>query len=88
VTQLDLSDPMVREMADRNHRPEERWTLGGTLAGVTCSECYKTWPCPTRLALRQVCSCPDIDTSMPGERPYTSSVKGLDPHCPVHGRPA
>lgn len=48
----DLSDPMVRAMADRNHTPEERWTVGGGLMAVTCETCGNSWPCPTRSALR------------------------------------
>lgn len=50
--ELNLDDPMVREMADRNHQPDEKWTIGGRLIGVACYACSKEWPCPTRVALR------------------------------------
>lgn len=50
---LDLSDPLVRAMVDRNHTPEEMWTMGGELSSVSCSLCYQVWPCPSRQALRE-----------------------------------
>jgi len=52
---LDLEDKLVREMAERNHRPEEIWlrTNGGSdFMGTRCEECHKEWPCETRQALR------------------------------------
>lgn len=27
---LNLSDPAVREMAERHHEPDELWNVGGT----------------------------------------------------------
>jgi hypothetical protein len=51
VTRPDLSDPLVLEMADRNHRPAETWTLGGDFVGVTCETCLRPYPCPTREAI-------------------------------------
>jgi len=45
---LDLNDPAVLDMADRNHRPQESWTFGGVLRGVSCEQCHRQWPCPTR----------------------------------------
>jgi len=60
--ELDLTDRMVRAMADRNHTPRERWTVGGTLIFVGCDECGKPWPCPTREALRVLQAQPvDLD---------------------------
>lgn len=50
---LNLNDPLVREMAQRNHVPRETWTLGGTLVSVSCDMCGYEWPCPTRLLLRE-----------------------------------
>jgi hypothetical protein len=52
---LDLTDPAVLDMADRNHRPTETWLIGGgggSLAGVSCETCHHSWPCPTRVAIR------------------------------------
>lgn len=58
AVKLDLTDPMVRDMADRDHVPEERWTRGGlgqrVLESVDCTECGETWPCYTRVQLRQL----------------------------------
>lgn len=49
--ELDLSDPLVREMADRNHTPREWWSMSGLLLKVACDECGNDWPCDTRKAL-------------------------------------
>lgn len=35
---IDLNDPLVRQMADRNHVPIEDWTLGGDVR-VLCETC-------------------------------------------------
>lgn len=51
VTRPDLSDRLVREMADMNHRPQEVWTLGGDFVSITCRTCWRPYPCPTRHAL-------------------------------------
>jgi hypothetical protein len=48
---LDLHDPLVREMADRNHQPEETWSISGSLISVRCERCGHDWPCETRQAL-------------------------------------
>jgi hypothetical protein len=32
------------------------------------------------------CTCPDCDVSTVGERPGTSTIKGLDPACRIHGK--
>ena len=53
VTRLDLSDPDVREMAERHHYPEELWSNTGQLHAVRCATCFQDWPCATRLALRR-----------------------------------
>ena len=50
--ELDLNDPMIRDMADRNHTPDEMWTVGGDLLSTHCSQCGQGWPCSTRRALR------------------------------------
>lgn len=52
MPELDLTDPLVRDMADSNHVPDETWTMSGQLAGISCSACGNRWPCPTRKALR------------------------------------
>lgn len=52
--ELDLHDPLVRAMADRNHQPKERWNMQGHLRDVTCEECLNLWPCHTREALRRL----------------------------------
>lgn len=83
IRALDLTDPHVREMADRNHRPREYWAIGGHLLGLACEACNQQWPCETRKALDSRCTCPLIDTSRhPGER---ESTPGWDPYCPEHG---
>lgn len=51
---LNLKDPDVREMADRNHTPEEVWMSDGRLMSVHCGQCWGNWPCPTRVALREL----------------------------------
>lgn len=48
---VDLDDPLVRAMADRNHVPIEDWTLGGDVR-VLCETCHQPWPCAVRQALR------------------------------------
>jgi len=48
-----LDDPQVREMADRNHRPAEVWTMAGLLVSLHCDECGQPWPCATRQALKE-----------------------------------
>jgi bacterioferritin-associated ferredoxin len=45
VTELDLSDPAIREMVERYHTPEELYTVAG-LAMVNCGQCGHEWPCP------------------------------------------
>lgn len=52
-TPLDLTDTQVQTMADRNHRPEELWNLGGNLVSCHCRTCGHQWPCPTRRALNE-----------------------------------
>jgi len=47
-----LDDPAVREMANRNHRPAESWSMAGLLMSLHCDECGHPWPCPTRRALQ------------------------------------
>lgn len=51
MADLDLSDPRLREMADRNHQPSEVWSIGGDLLSVHCDCCHRSWPCPTRRRL-------------------------------------
>lgn len=77
---LNLADPAVREMAERNHCPEERWTYGGD-AMVICETCKKTWPCPTRQALDALCRCDLIDTGTPDRPSYS---RGRSNGCRVH----
>jgi hypothetical protein len=48
---LDLSDPLVRKMAERHHEPAEMWSMGGSLISLHCDECHQSWPCETRRAL-------------------------------------
>ena len=54
VSHLDLSDPYVREMADRHHQPEEHWFVSGDLASVNCETCKQSWPCGTRRLLNEL----------------------------------
>lgn len=54
--ELDLTDPRVREMANRNHTPEEIWLTNvhaPQLMTVRCETCYLDYPCPTRVTLTQ-----------------------------------
>jgi hypothetical protein len=46
-----LSDPLVRRMADRDHVPREMWAMGGHLISLHCDACGQSWPCETRRAL-------------------------------------
>lgn len=54
TTELDLTDPLVRAMAEENHVPVEHWTLNGVLMFVHCHKCYHPWPCPTRRELEMM----------------------------------
>lgn len=54
MKELDLSDPQIRAMAERNHVPQELWTGGGELFDVTCQTCGNRWPCPTRQQLNSI----------------------------------
>lgn len=54
--ELDLTDPEVREMAEHNHEPQEMWTMAGQLMSVSCRACGHAWPCPTKVALREIAS--------------------------------
>lgn len=56
MSELDLTDPYVRDMADLSHRPEQIWSLGGKLLSVHCDECGNNWPCPTRVRLDEIAS--------------------------------
>lgn len=49
-----LDDRRVREMADRNHRPTEAWSVSGSLLSLHCGECSHPWPCPTRKAVDEI----------------------------------
>jgi hypothetical protein len=53
-TALDLTDPLVRAMADRHHQPTEVWNVGGSLVSVHCEQCGHSWPCETRQALDDI----------------------------------
>ncbi len=52
TNEMDLTDDDVREMALRNHRPDEVWLTNGQLLSVTCGRCGNRWPCPTVERLR------------------------------------
>lgn len=54
MSPLDLTDPAVRSMAERDHQPAETWTVAGTLIGVYCETCRQAWPCETVQALRAI----------------------------------
>lgn len=44
-------------------------------------------PPPASGARVSVCTCPDIDVSTAADDPANPpTIKGLDPHCPTHGR--
>ena len=52
--QLDLADPVIRDMAERNHTPHEVWRNTGQLCAVRCDTCGHEWPCPTVIQLRDL----------------------------------
>lgn len=52
MADLDLTDPAVREMAERHHEPDEMWSNTGLLLSVHCRTCGHSWPCATAQALR------------------------------------
>ena len=57
---MDLTDPLVRDMADFNHRPEEHWWLNAYHRidhDVRCGTCDQGWPCETRRELRRIKEC-------------------------------
>lgn len=51
MSELDLTDPEIRRMAERNHQPDEVWAANGTLISVYCEKCGNDWPCVTRRRL-------------------------------------
>jgi hypothetical protein len=53
---LDVNDPLIRSMIEKNHVPIESWDIDRNLRGVICTTCRHNWPCPSRksLAERQV----------------------------------
>lgn len=86
MTDLDLTDPMVRAMADRDHEPEERWTLAGRLLRLSCRTCAQPWPCATRVALRvQPCTCLPAGKIVYASGGGRSFARTRNPFCPVHG---
>jgi hypothetical protein len=58
MAELDLTNQQIREMAHRNHLPEEIWMSerdgGSSLLSVQCEMCKKPYPCPTRVTLTKV----------------------------------
>jgi hypothetical protein len=60
---LDLTDPEIWEMANRHHRPDEAWTVGGNFIGLFCEKCGQTYPCATRQALRATPFTPTTPTA-------------------------
>lgn len=76
MSALDLSDPLVLEMADRNHIPEEhtvrapgrpvvRWW-------VVCRQCGQPWPCQVR---RQITELQRDGEQRPAPWPPRTDVK-------------
>lgn len=63
---LDLSDPLIRAMAEANHVPNEHWApdkKDGTaqvlkLVSVLCRRCAQPWPCETRSVLQALPGAP------------------------------
>lgn len=54
MKKLDLTDPLIFSMADKNHVPFEgdSWDDDGRLtSAVTCETCNQAWPCSTRVEL-------------------------------------
>lgn len=49
MNRLDLSDILVRMMANQNHVPLEEWE--GRNVRVSCEMCEQSWPCATRVEL-------------------------------------
>lgn len=82
TAELDLSDPVVREMADHHHQPDEAWSAGGILLSVYCQTCGHAWPCPTRLAITERDSSAPRDEDRDGSK---SAVFGRD-DASVQGR--
>lgn len=58
LTLHKLDDPLVREMAEHNHRPTESWSPRGDIPSLECGTCGQTWPCHTRQALRAMEATP------------------------------
>lgn len=58
---LDLADPMVYELAEREHVPMEvRYFTGAeSPASIQCEKDLEAWPCTVRRAIR------DADPTMP-----------------------
>lgn len=52
MAEFDFNDSAIRDMVERNHRPEEKRRIDGSLRVVACEECSETWPCFTTLTLR------------------------------------
>jgi hypothetical protein len=59
IMTLDLDDPLILRMAERNHVPQEEWiTHFGGPSGhpceviTVCEKCGQDWPCETRKRIR------------------------------------
>lgn len=52
----DFSEPLIRDLVERNHVPEEVITRvdadGVAVGSVVCEACGEDWPCTTLTALR------------------------------------
>lgn len=74
MTHLDLTDPLVREMADSDHLPTETFRADGP-STVHCRACGQAWPCPTRQALRALAEIDDRGTTTPRGTPWTDPLR-------------
>ncbi len=77
-----LDDAQIRQMAERNHQPEETWLSGyaGTAqARVLCGMCEQEWPCATVKELRR--------TEVESTKKSLERGDGIAPRPPVelHG---
>lgn len=57
ITVLNVSDPLVRRLAERNHEPREIWADDGSLISLACWMCNQSWPCETRKAVDALKEC-------------------------------
>lgn len=87
MERLDLSDPLTRQMADRNHVPAERWSVDQG-AVVICEQCGETWPCEVRRELDAMPAETDTTSETPNAGSADSAEAPLSTHDLDMGDPA